>query len=269
MNYGDKVLILFRKGHFEGIKIKDSFAICFKPFAMEWLSRTLLLLGQEKLEKLQNSHILVAGLGGVGAFASEMLARAGVGKMTLVDGDRVNPSNRNRQLPALQSTENFFKTEVMAARIRDINPEIQLIVRTEFVKEETLQALAMQPYDYVVDAIDSVTPKIDLIRHSLAYGNRIISSMGAGGKIDPSKIRVDDISKTSYCSLAAVVRRELRKSGIQKGVRVVYSTETPDRNSLLLVSEPNKKSTLGTISYLPAIFGCYCSSVVIRDLTNG
>ncbi|MDD4032653.1 MAG: tRNA threonylcarbamoyladenosine dehydratase [Bacteroidales bacterium] len=236
---------------------------------MEWLSRTLILLGQEKIDKLQQAHVLVVGLGGVGAYAAEMIARAGIGSMTLVDGDRVHPSNRNRQLPALISTDNQYKAEVMADRIRDINPDIKMLVINEFVKEDSLKKLASQSYDYVVDAIDSLAPKIDLIRYSLAAGNRIISSMGAGGKMDPSKIRVDDISKTSYCPLAAAVRRGLRKFDIDKGVKVVYSTEISDKNSLILVEEQNKKSTLGTVSYLPAIFGCYCSSVVIRDLTSG
>jgi tRNA A37 threonylcarbamoyladenosine dehydratase len=236
---------------------------------MEWLSRTLILFGQEKIDKLQRAHVLVVGLGGVGAYAAEMIARSGIGSMTLVDGDRVNSSNRNRQLPALTSTDNQYKAEVMADRIRDINPDIKLIVMKEFVKEDVLKKLASQSYDYVVDAIDSLTPKIDLIRYSLAAGNKIISSMGAGGKIDPSKIRVDDISKTSYCPLAAAVRRGLRKFDIDKGVKVVYSTESSDKNSLILVEEQNKKSTLGTVSYLPALFGCYCSSVVIRDLTDG
>ncbi len=235
---------------------------------MEWTSRTRLLLGDQKQEKLQSAHVLVAGLGGVGSYAAEMLVRAGVGKLTLVDGDTIHASNRNRQLPALISTEGRYKAEVLAERFRDINPEISLCVFNEFLKEEKLQEVALRPYDYIVDAIDSIQPKIDLIRYAVSAGTPIISSMGAGGKMDPSRVTINDISKTSYCKLAATIRRGLRNYGIFRGVTVVYSTEPSDKSSLLLVHEANKKSTLGTISFLPAVFGCFCSYFVIRDLTN-
>jgi len=236
---------------------------------MHWLNRTELLLGSEKLEKLQNANVLVVGLGGVGAYAAEQICRAGVGKMTLVDGDVVEITNRNRQLPALVSTNGEPKAEILAARFRDINPEIKLTIVNDFISDEkTVELLKSLPFDFVVDCIDTLSPKVYLIYHALQIGLPVVSSMGAGGKMDPEKIRIDDISKTSYCKLAKVVRKRLADLGIKKGLQVVYSTEVTDERAVRAEDSRYKKSTVGTISYMPALFGCFISSVVIRGLTS-
>lgn len=234
-----------------------------------WLERTELLLGSEKLELLRQKHVLVVGLGGVGAYAAEMIARAGVGRMTIVDGDTVSNSNINRQLPALHSQVGKPKTEVMAARLRDINPDIDLTVVSEFIRDERMVQLLENKYDYVVDAIDTLSPKVFLIYHSIQRGLPIISSMGSGGKTDPTKLQIADISKTFNCKLARSIRKRLHRKGIDKGLTVVFSTELTDKAAVVEVDdEENKKSTVGTISYMPALFGIYCASKVIRDLAE-
>ncbi|MBR2193999.1 MAG: tRNA threonylcarbamoyladenosine dehydratase [Salinivirgaceae bacterium] len=234
-----------------------------------WLERTELLLGSEKLELLRQKHVLVVGLGGVGAYAAEMIARAGVGRMTIVDGDTVSNSNINRQLPALHSQIGKPKTEVMAARLRDINPDIDLTVVSEFIRDERMVQLLENKYDYVVDAIDTLSPKVFLIYHSIQRGLPIISSMGSGGKTDPTKLQIADISKTFNCKLARSIRKRLHRKGIDKGLTVVFSTELTDKAAVVEVDdEENKKSTVGTISYMPALFGIYCASKVIRDLAE-
>lgn len=234
-----------------------------------WLERTELLLGSEKLERLRQKHVLVVGLGGVGAYAAEMIARAGVGRMTIVDGDTVSNSNINRQLPALHSQIGKPKTEVMAARLRDINPDIDLTVVSEFIRDERMVQLLENKYDYVVDAIDTLSPKVFLIYHSIQRGLPIISSMGSGGKTDPTKLQIADISKTFNCKLARSIRKRLHRKGIDKGLTVVFSTELTDKAAVVEVDdEENKKSTVGTISYMPALFGIYCASKVIRDLAE-
>jgi tRNA A37 threonylcarbamoyladenosine dehydratase len=225
-----------------------------------------MLIHAENLEKLRLSHVLVAGLGGVGAYAAEMLCRAGIGKLTIVDGDTVQASNRNRQLLALRSSEGRPKTEVMAERLRDINPDVQLETIHEFIRDERLIEIASRPYNYIVDAIDTLSPKIYLLYYALKSHQHIVSSMGAGGKLDPLKIQVDDISKTYNCRLAYVLRKRLRKLDITTGIKAVFSTEQIDKDLIEPCDEQNKKSTVGTISYLPAMFGCVCASVVIRDL---
>jgi tRNA A37 threonylcarbamoyladenosine dehydratase len=236
---------------------------------MNWLNRTELLLGTEKLEMLQKANVLVVGLGGVGAYAAEQLCRAGIGKMTLVDGDVVETTNRNRQLPALVSTTGQPKAEILASRFRDINPEIELTIVNDFISDyKTVELLRSQHYDYVVDCIDTISPKVYLIYYALQLGFQVVSSMGAGGKMDPEKIRIDDISKTSYCKLAKVVRKRLADLGVRKGVQVVYSTEVTDESAVRAEDSRYKKSTVGTISYMPPLFGCYISSVVIRGLTS-
>lgn len=236
----------------------------------EWLSRTLLLLGNDDLHKLQQAHVLVVGLGGVGAYAAEMICRAGVGRMTIVDGDTVALSNLNRQLPGLNSNIGKSKAQVMADRLLDINPELQLNVISEFIRDESMVAiLESNSFDYVVDAIDTLSPKVFLIYHALQMGLPIVSSMGAGGKVDPTCIKIADISKSHNCNLARALRKRLYKLGVRKGVTVIFSTEMADEEAVLLTEgEQNKKSTVGTISYLPPLFGCYCASVVIRDLTG-
>jgi len=236
---------------------------------MEWLSRTELLLGKEGLEKLQKAHVLVAGVGGVGSYAAEMLTRAGLGEITLIDSDIVKPSNRNRQLPALSSTENKLKVEVMYNRLLDINPEIKINTVNYFIKQELIPTILHQNIDYVVDAIDSLSPKVFLIVHSLKNKIPLISSMGAGGKMDPSKVQIADISKSYNCKLARMIRKRLNKYEIKKGFNVVFSSEPVNKEHIIFVEdEPNKKTTVGTISYMPALFGLMAASQVIRNLTK-
>jgi tRNA threonylcarbamoyladenosine dehydratase len=235
----------------------------------DWLARTELILGSEGLQKLKSSNVLVVGLGGVGAFAAEMICRAGIGKMTIVDGDNVHSSNRNRQLPALKSTEGLPKADVMGRRLQEINPDIQLTVIQEYLKDERMVEVLDMGFDYVVDAIDTLSPKIFLIYHSIARKMPVVSSMGAGGTFDPTRIRVSDISETTDCSLARILRKRLHKLGISNGFTAVYSTESIDRSKIVATNgEKNKASIVGTISYMPASFGIACASVVIRDLTK-
>lgn len=233
----------------------------------DWLSRSEKLIGQAAIDKLTQSHVMVLGLGGVGSYAAEFICRAGVGEMTIVDGDVVDPTNRNRQLPALATNHGVPKADIMAERLMAINPELKLHVVKEFILPETLPGLFDRKPDYAIDAIDSITPKLSFIR--MAYERQIpwVSSMGAGGKMDPTKLEVADISETYNCKLAFYVRKMLRRNGIRKGVKVVFSTELHDKESLLLTDGSNfKKSAYGTISYLPAAFGGVVSSVVIREL---
>jgi tRNA A37 threonylcarbamoyladenosine dehydratase len=234
-----------------------------------WQGRTQLLLGEKKIEKLMNSHVLVVGLGGVGGICAEMIARSGVGEMTIVDGDVVEESNRNRQIPALFSTENMAKSEVMAQRIRDINPAIKLNVINDYLREEEIEKLLdSAKFDYVCDCIDTLSSKVSLIKQCLERKLKIVSAMGAGGKIDPSQVQIADISKSYNCKLAFYVRKKLHQSGIRKGFNAVFSTELADRSNLVILEKGVKRSVIGTISYMPAIFGCTVASVVIRDLAN-
>lgn len=235
-----------------------------------WLSRTELLIGKEKLNKLINSHVLVVGMGGVGSFAAEFVCRAGVGQMTIVDGDIVDPSNRNRQLPALATTHGQSKADIMAERLLAINPELKLRSIKEFITPEKVADVLDTDYDYVVEAIDSITPKITFIKAAYEKGLRIVSSMGAGAKLDPTQLRVVDISKTYNCPFAQQIRKKLKESNIRKGIKVVFSPEDPIKESLMLTDGSNfKKSAYGTISYLPATFGACVASVAIRDLMEG
>ncbi len=236
---------------------------------MSWLERTELLLGKAKLDKLKKAHVLVVGLGGVGAYAAEQLCRAGIGKMTIVDGDVVEESNRNRQLPALISTKGKPKAEILATRFRDINPDIELTVVNDFIRDgKTIELLKSQPFDYVVDAIDTLSPKVFLVYHALQLDLKVISSMGAGGRMDPSKIQLADISKSHSCGLAKMMRKRLSRMGVKKGVKVVFSPGEIDENAIRLEESQNKKSTVGTISYMPPLFGCFMASAVIRDLID-
>ena len=234
-----------------------------------WLERTNLLLGSEKCEMLRNARVLVVGLGGVGAYAAEMIARAGVGQMTVADADVVSESNINRQLIALHSTVGRSKASLVAERLRDINPEIELDVVEKYIKdEETYTLLDSAPFDYVVDAIDTLSPKLALILASLDRKIPIVSSMGAGAKTDPTKMEIADISKTHHCPLAHMLRKRLHKAGVRKGFKAVFSPEPAREGAIIECEERNKKSNVGTISYLPALFGIGCASVVIRDLIN-
>lgn len=234
----------------------------------DWKQRTRLLLGEEKSERLRQAHVLVVGVGGVGAYAAEMLCRAGVGRLTLVDADTVQPTNINRQLPALHSTLGQPKVEVLAARFRDINPEVELTVLPVFLKDENIpQLLDAARYDFVVDAIDTLSPKCHLIAEALRRRIKIVSSMGAGAKSDITQIRFADIWDTYHCGLSKAVRKRLQKMGIRHKLPVVFSTEQADPKAVLLTDdEQNKKSTCGTVSYMPAVFGCYLAEYVIRRL---
>lgn len=234
----------------------------------DWKQRTRLLLGEEKSERLRQAHVLVVGVGGVGAYAAEMLCRAGVGRLTLVDADTVQPTNINRQLPALHSTLGQPKVEVLAARFRDINPEVELTVLPVFLKDENIpQLLDAARYDFVVDAIDTLAPKCYLIAEALRRRIKIVSSMGAGAKSDITQIRFADIWDTFHCGLSKAVRKRLQKMGIRHKLPVVFSTEQADPKAVLLTDdEQNKKSTCGTVSYMPAVFGCYLAEYVIRRL---
>ena len=234
-----------------------------------WLERTTLLLGEEKLNLLRNANVLVVGLGGVGAYAAEMIARAGVGKMTIADADTVSESNINRQLKALHSTIGRDKSELMAQRLRDINPEIELQVINRFIKDDETDALLdSQEFDYVVDAIDTLSPKLALIKGALDRNLPLVSSMGAGAKPDPPKMENCDIAKTHHCPLAHMLRKRLHKIGIRTGFQAVFSPEPVREGSMILCNEQNKKSNTGTISYIPALSGIGCASVVVRGLIN-
>ncbi|MGL4491398.1 MAG: tRNA threonylcarbamoyladenosine dehydratase, partial [Tannerellaceae bacterium] len=217
-----------------------------------WSERTELLLGNERVNYLKEKHVLVVGLGGVGAYAAEMICRAGIGKMTIIDADKVNASNINRQLPATHATLGQLKADVMAQRLRDINPDIELNVIAEFIKDEKIpEILESAKFDFVVDAIDSLSPKVYLIYNAYKMQLPIVSSMGAGGKIDPSQVKIADISKSHNCALAKAVRKRLNRLDVRKGIPVVFSTEFADENAIVKVeNEQNKISTAGTISYL-------------------
>lgn len=232
-----------------------------------WQERSIQLLGQEHADKLAGSNVLVVGMGGVGAMAAEMICRSGVGSMTIIDADTIQPSNLNRQVPATHSSIGLEKVAVMGERLKQINPGLKLTVINEFIKEERIPQILDGGYDFVVDAIDSLSPKIFLIYHTLNKGLKLASSMGSGGKVDPSQVQVADFGKSYNCRLAYILRKKLRKMDVHGGFKVVFSTEQVSKDLIIPVEgEPNKKSTVGTISYLPAIFGCTLASIVIRDL---
>ena len=235
-----------------------------------WMSRTQLLLGDEQVEKLINKHVLVVGLGGVGGICAEMIARSGVGKMTIVDADTVDLSNTNRQIPALHSTAGKLKAEVMAERLKDINPELQLTVLPQFIKEDiTTQLLDSGAFDYAVDCIDTLSPKVEFLVECKKRNIPVASSMGAGGKVDPTRVEIADISKTHECNLARYVRKKLHEQQVRTGIKVVFSAEKVDQDKVIETEKAfPKKSLIGTVSYLPAIFGCMLSSIVIRDLLD-
>lgn len=232
-----------------------------------WLERTELLLGSDKLNMLRTANVLVVGIGGVGAYAAEMIVRSGVGRMTIADADSVSLSNINRQLVALHSTVGRAKCDILAERLMDINPELQLTTVNRFIKDsETDALLDSDKFDYVVDAIDTLSPKLALIKGALDRGIPLVSSMGAGAKTDPTLLEIKDISKTHHCPLAHMLRKRLHKIGIRRGFKAVFSPEAVREGAMLLCEEQNKKSNVGTISYIPALFGIGCASVVIRGL---
>lgn len=235
----------------------------------KWLDRTELLLGEDALAKLKTKHVLVVGLGGVGAYAAEQICRAGIGEMTIVDADVVDETNINRQLIALTSTIGIPKSELLKERLIQINPNLKLHVVQEYIRDEkTEDLLNRATYDYVLDAIDTLSPKVFLIFQVLQKKYPLISAMGAGGKLDPSLIQVVDIKKTFKCKLAFIVRKRLHHLGIRTGFKAVFSPEVVPDHAMVIDSNPsmNKLSVVGTISYMPAMFGCHMAAEVIKDL---
>lgn len=237
---------------------------------VNWLERTELLIGSEKTNRLKSSSVLIIGLGGVGSYAAEFICRSGVGTLTIIDGDVVDPTNKNRQLPALSSTVGLSKAKLMEARMLDINPSLKLTVIDTFQKpEDTIALIQGNRFDYVMDCIDSVSPKLYLIKTCYEFNQRFISSMGAGGKMDASAVKVSDISKTYNCPFAKIIRKRLKKMHIHKGFKVVFNSGELIRDSLRLTDGSNyKKSFYGTISYMPALFGLRMASEVIQDLMS-
>ena len=233
----------------------------------EWQSRTELVLGSVAVEKLAGSHVMIAGLGGVGAYVAEMLGRSGVGELTIADGDVISSSNRNRQLIALKSTEGMKKTDLMEQRLIDINPGLKIHKVSEFLKDERMDEILDTSFDYVADAIDTLSPKVFLIKKTIEKGYPLVSSMGSGGKFDPTMIRIADVSESYNCKFAHAIRKQLHRLGIREGFKVVFSPEEVNPSVVKEVrGEQNKRSVVGTISYMPAAFGIAMASVVIRDL---
>ena len=232
----------------------------------KWQERTELLFKTEGLRNLKNAHVLVVGLGGVGSFAAEFLARVGVGNLTIVDGDIVDITNINRQLPALHSSVGMPKVNIVGDRLIDINPKLQLFRIEEFLSPERAFEIVSPKYDYVLDCIDSVTPKLNLIFACKRNRVKVISSMGAGGKMDASKVKVANIKNTVHCHLAKTIRKRLKKMNIDK-LKVVFSSEIQDARSLKMTDGTNyKRSFYGTNSYMPCLFGLYAAETVIRYL---
>lgn len=234
----------------------------------EWTKRTELLLGKNKYERLRVSNVLVVGTGGVGAYAAEMLVRAGVGKLTLIDADCVQPSNINRQLCALHSTIGKPKVEVLGLRFMDINPKIELTLKEEYLSEDSVcELLDTSDYDFIVDAIDTIAPKCALIIEALRRRIPIVSSMGAGAKTDITQIRFADLWETYHCGLSKAVRNRLKREKMHRPLPVVFCSQQADVNAVLKVEgERNKKTTTGTVCYMPAVFGCYLAQYVISRL---
>ena len=237
-----------------------------------WLERTELLIGKEKIDQLNKAHVLIVGLGGIGSFAGEFIARAGVGTITLIDGDAFDITNKNRQLTALTSTIDINKAVVLAERIREINPDVKLNIIEEFVVPERVwEILATYQPDYVMDCIDSVTPKLEWLVACIAKKIKIISHMGAGGKLDPSKVKVETLDKTHNCKLAHHIKKRLKRKGITglRRIKAVYSSEIQIKDSLKLTDGTNfKRSFYGTISYMPGLFGLHGAAEVIKYLTK-
>lgn len=234
-----------------------------------WKERTELLFGKGSVDRLASSCVAVVGVGGVGGYAAEMIVRSGVGKIIIIDSDNVEESNKNRQILALDSTVGRKKCSVLKERLLDINPNLEITSFEEYLTAENISVLLGDSHiDFLVDAIDTVSPKLALIQYCLTNGIPLVSAMGAGAKYDIEKVRIADISKSFNCPLAFVVRKRLRKAGIKRGFKVVFSEELPDRDAIISCDELNKKSNVGTISYLPAVFGCACAQVAILTLSG-
>lgn len=239
-----------------------------KQSSSYWLERTELLIGTEPLEKLRAANILLVGLGGIGSYAGEFLVRAGIGHLTIIDGDVVDPTNKNRQLQALNSTVGLSKVELLKARFMDINPGLTLTCYDHFMMPHDMHNLLETcQYDFILDCIDSVQPKLNLIKSAKITKQKIICAMGAGGKLDPTAMRIADISETKECKFAQSVKKALKRMGIRKGVLVVFSEEIQPKSALKMTDGTKfKKSFYGTISYMPALFGLFMASEVIRRI---
>lgn len=237
----------------------------------KWLERTELILGPDEMNRLKSAHVLIVGLGGIGSFAGEFIARAGVGTMTIIDGDAFDITNKNRQLTALESTIGKNKALVLAERIRDINPDIRLNVVEEFVLPARVWEL-LDEYrpDYVMDCIDSVTPKLEWIIACKSKKIKVITHLGAGGKIDPTRVHVAKLPDSHNCKLGAHVKKRLKKKGVRfEKIKCVYSSELQQKESLKMTDGSNfKRSFYGTVSYMPALFGLLGAAEVIRYLTQ-
>lgn len=230
-------------------------------------TRTELLVKNEGIKKLKNAHILVVGLGGVGGYCAEQLCRAGIGNLTIVDGDTISVTNINRQIIATNDTVGQLKAKVVEQRLHSINPECNITTIAEYIRDDRMiEILKDKNYDYVVDAIDTLSPKVFLIYHCVQMGLKLVSSMGSAGKYDPSLVQVSDVSKSHTCPLAYLVRKRLSRLGIKTGFKVVYSSERIPEDAMIEDPSTNKRTTIGCISYMPPIFGCVCASVVIRDI---
>lgn len=232
-----------------------------------WQERSRMLIGDDMLGKFADSTVAVIGVGGVGGYAAEMIVRAGIGHLIILDSDDVAESNKNRQLLALDSTIGRPKCEVLSERLKDINPELDLtVIQDYFEPEKADELLGGRKIDFLVDAIDTLSPKLALIKYCMDNGIPLVSSMGAGAKFDATRVRLADVSKSYNCPLAYIVRKRLRHMGISKGFKVVFSEELPDRDSIVPCQDRNKKSQVGTISYIPAVFGCVCAQAAIRHI---
>ena len=232
-----------------------------------WKERTAMLIGEEGLKRLSESCVAVIGVGGVGGYAAEMVVRAGVGRLIIMDSDDVSVSNKNRQLLALDSTVGKPKCDVLKERLLDINPQLDITVIKEYLEADAVESvLGGYKIDFLVDAIDTLSPKMALIKYCMDRHMPLVSSMGAGAKTDATKVRLTDISKSFNCPLAFVVRKRLRRMGIRKGFQVVFSEELPKKEAIVECDDRNKKSLVGTISYIPAVFGCVCAQAAIESL---
>lgn len=230
-----------------------------------WLERSVLLLGENAVRRIMASTVAVVGVGGVGGYAAEMAVRSGVGNIILVDSDKVSETNLNRQIIALGSTLGKSKCEVMSERLKDINPGLNVTVVDSYLEDGKADELLSEfKIDFLVDAIDTLAPKLTLIKYCVDNSIPFVSSMGSGAKLDATAVRIADISKTKHCPLAYILRKKLRKMGINSGFKAVYSEELPDRDAIVECSERNKKSMVGTVSYLPAVFGCVCVQAMIE-----
>jgi tRNA A37 threonylcarbamoyladenosine dehydratase len=237
----------------------------------DWLERSELLVGQEKIEKLKKAHVLIVGLGGIGSFAAEFIARAGVGEMTIIDGDVFDPTNKNRQLTALDSTIGKSKATILADRLMDINPNLILNVLDEFVLPDRVWIILEEHKpDYVMDCIDSVSPKLEWIIACKRLKIKIVTHLGAGGKKDPSKVKVSNLESVNNCKLGAHIKKRMKRKEISfRGIKAVFSSEIQDKKSLKMTNGLNfKKSYYGTISYMPALFGLMGAAEVIDYLTS-